>query len=256
LNFALRDHSPNYQLFFRFIEKYSPSGFIGIDADDPLIIELEEMMEKNDQFFYLADLIRINIIYTSKRSEEMMGIEPKDLSLYHFYDATHPDDIKRNSLGRATSLKLANDLFVAEKGWKLLSTTLRIKNPEGQYNNLLMQLYLFYSSRPYKTVYLLKVHTNIDWSKNIKNCYHYYLGEDLSYFKYPDPEMLKIGNVFSKRELEIIRLIGKSYNSDQIAEQLFLSPHTVNTHRRNILNKTGMSNMSELIYDLMERGLL
>ncbi len=249
-------NSSYYNLFFRFIEKYGPSGFTAIEPEDPLVVELEEKMEQHDQFFYIGDLIKINIIYTSKRSKQMMGIEPVDLSLYHFYDATHPDDIKRNSLGRATLLKLANEIFVAEKGSKLLSTVLRIRNPEGYYSNLLMQIFLFYSSLPFKTVYFLKLHTNIDWCIKQKSYYHYYLGEDLSNFKYPDAEMLKIGNNFSKREMEIIKLIGKSYNSDQIAEKLFLSPHTVNTHRRNILNKTGMSHMSELIFDLMERGLL
>jgi len=42
----------------------------------------------------------------------------------------------------------------------------------------------------------------------------------------------------------------------KITELLFLRPHTVNTHRRNILHNTGMDNISELIYDLIERGLL
>jgi hypothetical protein len=246
----------NYSLFFKFIEKYGPKGFTGIDPDDPLIVELEEMMEKNDQFIYIGDLINIKIIYCSKRSKQMIGIEPADLTLYHFFEGTHPDDVKRNSMGRATLLKVANDLFVAEKGFKLLSSNLKMRNTEGKYTNLLMQMYLFFSRVPYKSVFLLKIHTNIDSYKKIKHGYHYYLGDDLSYFRHPDDELLKTGNVFSKREFEIIRLIGKGLSSEHIAEQLFLSLHTINTHRRNILKKTGKETISELIYDLMERGLL
>jgi Zn-dependent M16 (insulinase) family peptidase len=64
------------------------------------------------------------------------------------------------------------------KGFKLLSSNLKMRNTEGKYTNLLMQMYLFFSL------------------------------------------------------------------------------HTVNTHRRNILKKTGKETISELIYDLMERGLL
>ena len=45
-------------------------------------------------------------------------------------------------------------------------------------------------------------------------------------------------------------------NSEQIAEKLFLSKHTINTHRNNILTKTGKSHISDLIYELKERGLL
>ena len=73
----------------------------------------------------------------------MMGVEPADLTFYQFYEGTHPDDLKRNSLGRSTLLKLANDLFVAgkEKECKLLSSNLRIRNAKGMYSNLLMQMY-------------------------------------------------------------------------------------------------------------------
>jgi DNA-binding NarL/FixJ family response regulator len=64
------------------------------------------------------------------------------------------------------------------------------------------------------------------------------------------------GNIFTDREFEIIRLIHDGLESEQIAEKLFLSKHTVNTHRKNILEKTGKSHISELIYDLHERGIL
>jgi len=40
--------SKDYNLFFRFIEKFSLTGFKGIDRTDPFILELEEMMENNN----------------------------------------------------------------------------------------------------------------------------------------------------------------------------------------------------------------
>jgi DNA-binding CsgD family transcriptional regulator len=246
----------SYSLFFKFIDTYSSAGYTRIDPNDPLIMELEEMMEAREQFFYISDLIQVKVIYTSRRCKEMIGIEPSDLTLYHLYAATHPEDMPRNSLGRAKVLKMAHDLFVAEKGHKVISTNFRVKDQAGIYSELLMQLYLFYSTVPYKSAYLLKVHTNIDRFKRIKHGYHYYLGEDLSYFRYPDEELLQTGNIFSDREFEIIRLVESGMSSEQIAEKLFLSLHTVNTHRRNILKKTGKAHISELIYDLTERGLL
>lgn len=51
----------------------------------------------------------------------------------------------------------------------------------------------------------------------------------------------------SKREFEIIRLLAKGLNSKAIAEELFISRHTVDTYRRNILEKTGCKNTAELI---------
>jgi hypothetical protein len=241
----------SYSLIHQFIETYGPSGFKGIKPDDPLMIKLEKIMEINDQFFYVGELIQINIIYTSKRSKQLIGVEPEDLTLYHFYQGTHPDDIQRLSIGRAKTLKMAHDLFVAEKGCALLSTNFKMQNPSGGYSNILTQLYLFYSSIPHKGAYLLKVHTNIDWYKMVKNRYHYYLGYDLSNFRYPDEELLGMGVPFSDREFEIIRLIESGLSSEQVAEKLFLSVYTVNTHRRNILKKSGKSTMLYQLFILL-----
>ena len=45
-------------------------------------------------------------------------------------------------------------------------------------------------------------------------------------------------------------------SSQEIAEKIFLSLHTVNTHRRNILQKTGYLRIQELVADLKDQGLL
>ncbi len=49
------------------------------------------------------------------------------------------------------------------------------------------------------------------------------------------------------REVEILRLVAKEYSSRQIAEILFISERTVETHRKNILKKTGATNLVGLI---------
>jgi len=64
------------------------------------------------------------------------------------------------------------------------------------------------------------------------------------------------GHHLSQRELEIIHLIEIGMSSKEIADKLFLSIHTVNTHRGNILIKTQKSHVSDLIYELKENGLL
>jgi DNA-binding CsgD family transcriptional regulator len=246
----------HYNLFLKFLETYTPSGFDGIGPNDPVLEELERIMELNNQFIYVADAIQMKIHFTSKRSKEILGIPPDELSFYHFMEATHPSDIQRLNLGRSKVVKLAQDLFIAEKGYTLVSTNYKYRIPSGEYSDFLVQCYLYYTTIPYKTVFFLKIHTNIDWHKKIKYGYHYYVGNDFSYFKYPDEELLQKGNIFSLREFEIIRLIGSGLSSDEIAEKLFLSVHTVNTHRRNILEKSGKENISELIYELIERGVL
>ena len=198
----------------------------------------------------------MNILFTSKRSTRMIGIDPEELTFYQFMEVTHPDEIQRLSLGRPKILKLAQDLYVAEKGARLLSTDFRMRNTLGDYSNLLIQGYLVYTTIPRKTVFFLKLHTNIDWYKKNKQGFHYYVGEDLTYFKYPDKELLDMGMLLSMREFEILKLVEQGLSSEQMAEKLFLSINTVHTHRCNMLEKTGKDSISDLVYSFKERGLM
>ena len=54
-------------------------------------------------------------------------------------------------------------------------------------------------------------------------------------------------NLLSLREKEVIRLISEGKSSFEIADQLFLSIHTVNNHRKNILHKLEINSLSLLI---------
>src|SRR3970040_292602 len=106
----------NYDLFFEFIESFSPVAFREINPADSLMMKLEDMMENNNQFLYIADIIQMKVIFTSKRSINMIGVEAKSVSPYHFMEATHPDDIQRLNLGRSKLIKLAQDIFISKGG--------------------------------------------------------------------------------------------------------------------------------------------
>ncbi len=245
-----------YDLFFKFIEAYSSVGFRGINRQDALILDLEKMMKINNQFFCIFDMLNMRIEFTSQGSLQMLGIKPDELTPYHFKEATHPEELTRNELGRAKLFKLAHELFVERKGEILASTDFRFRNLSGKYSNQLVQCYVFYSPLPTETVYLFNINTDIEWCKKHKHGSHYYLGNDLSYFRFPDEELLMTGHDLTDRELQIIKLIHNGLDSEQIAKKLFLSKHTVNTHRKNILHKTGKAHISELIFSLQEQGLL
>lgn len=51
----------------------------------------------------------------------------------------------------------------------------------------------------------------------------------------------------TQREREIIKLIAEGLTSQQMADQLFISPRTVETHRANVMKKIGVKNAVELV---------
>jgi len=63
-------------------------------------------------------------------------------------------------------------------------------------------------------------------------------------------------NILSPREIEIIRLIAKEYTSADIGRMLFISEHTVETHRKNIWRKTGVKSIVGLLNFAHEHQLI
>lgn len=59
---------------------------------------------------------------------------------------------------------------------------------------------------------------------------------------------------FTPREIDVLRLIGKGLSSKEIAEELGRAPTTIDTHRRHLLEKSGVKNSKELILYAVKEG--
>lgn len=58
------------------------------------------------------------------------------------------------------------------------------------------------------------------------------------------------------RELEVLQMIVKEHTNQEIAEKLYISPRTVDAHRRNLLQKTGARNTAGLVKYAFQQGLV
>ena len=58
------------------------------------------------------------------------------------------------------------------------------------------------------------------------------------------------------REIEIIKLVAEGKSAKEMADQLFLSVHTVDTHRRNVLVKLKMKNIADLVRFAAKNNLI
>jgi len=58
----------------------------------------------------------------------------------------------------------------------------------------------------------------------------------------------------SEREMEVLKLAAKGVNNKDIAEQLFLSPRTVQAHIGNIFGKLGVASRTEAVLYGLRRG--
>ena len=67
---------------------------------------------------------------------------------------------------------------------------------------------------------------------------------------------LKNQPTLTRREKEILTLISEGFTNPQIAEKLFISLYTVETHRKNLLSKFNTNNTASLIKIAATNGLL
>tara|TARA_R110002033_G_scaffold48024_3_gene93700 strand:- start:2527 stop:3174 length:648 start_codon:yes stop_codon:yes gene_type:complete len=60
----------------------------------------------------------------------------------------------------------------------------------------------------------------------------------------------------SKRETEVLKLIAQEFTTQEIADQLFLSKHTIESYRKNLISKLGVRNLAGLTRYAVEKGML
>jgi DNA-binding NarL/FixJ family response regulator len=110
--------------------------------------------------------------------------------------------------------------------------------------------------------YLLKNVGNVELFKALDAISHggaFYLSDELKNRRknneiFRDEFVQKMH--LTKREIEIIQWVVKSSSNEEIAERLFLSIHTVKTHRKNIMKKLGASGLPDMIRFAYENHLV
>ena len=86
--------------------------------------------------------------------------------------------------------------------------------------------------------------------------YSYGEGSQKVKYYHSDTKKTTDGDILSDREKDILRLIQEGQDSIEIAETLFLSLATVHTHRRNMLARTGMKDITALLQVAISIGMI
>ncbi|MFC1969207.1 response regulator [Chloroflexota bacterium] len=63
-------------------------------------------------------------------------------------------------------------------------------------------------------------------------------------------------DTLTSRERQVLQLVFEGNTNTEVADRLYISPRTVEVHRANMMRKLGIENQTQLIYYIMQRGLL
>ncbi|MRG44242.1 helix-turn-helix transcriptional regulator [Chitinophaga sp. SYP-B3965] len=209
--------------------------------------------------FYIIDFFDMSLSHISPSLYEMHGFNPETVTFNDILGAIHPEDI--DFVVRAEAFltkffyeKVGRDQLLTYK----ISYSHRARLKNGEYvlfNHQALMLTMDDTGGYGKS---LNIHTRIDHLSNA-NTYRISLiglkGQP-SYMNIDLEDEGKNKIEFSKREIDIIKLIGDGHNNEDIGKLLFISPLTVKTHRKNILEKSESKNTAQLIKNCMIQGII
>ena len=233
---------------------FSSYGHKSLDVHIKKIIELDSFLPYNSTFFCLTNTQNLSFEYISKNMFACLGlnaIEMQEKGMRYFWSRIHPDDLE----SWLSALNMLMDFTIneiPEEDRKQMSYTwnYRFKNSKGEYVNIIQNTTPLDFDKEYKPIIGLAHYTVLDPNVKMDVCASAkYLNNnneyETKYFNNFSQKLLTDG--ISNRERDIIRLLILNKTSKDIADKLFISPNTVDTHRRNILKKLKISSTGELV---------
>ncbi|MBN1820646.1 MAG: PAS domain-containing protein [Prolixibacteraceae bacterium] len=253
------------QLFLEYSRVMGAEKINPEDIDYAILDKHIEFLKKLDLIenssISVFDLYKREHVFVSSNFSNMLGYNLNEVEKQgndYFNSKVHPEDFPVN-------LKVGIELFrqsvkipVEErKNYKLVHDY-RIKNGSGKYIRVIEQQQALELDKKGKIWLAL---STVDFSPDQDlntgprfRIYNFKTGEIM------DPKTFTGISVnetkLSRREQEILKLVKEGLPSKEIAEKLFISVHTVNTHRQRILEKLNVTNSFEAIQYASGLGLM
>jgi DNA-binding CsgD family transcriptional regulator/PAS domain-containing protein len=199
---------------------------------------------------WICDLRTGGYEFMSANVTHLLGYAPRQFTtggLAFTRELLHPEDAGPAWQLLRRAYKCLLNLPACHRPLSGLSRDYRLRRADGTYVRLLEQSRVLQTDRAGNVTHLLGVCTDItDWKRNDVLSASVDSGHSHTCLTADDAPRPSAGGL-SQREREIIRLVSEGFNSQQIADQLFISVHTVNTHRRNISGKTKTRTAGSLV---------
>lgn len=214
---------------------------------------LESFPLNESQCLYVHNFESSSITF-QKGVFDFLGYKPEDFNseLVHNYFHPHDKEIVLRIIQASVDYAAENSLFLNGNVY----VTYRLQKRNGEYIKVLRQSNVFETDKSGKIISNLSLLTDISYM-NTSNCVEWKFDVDgLNQEAFKKYVGNQYENFFSHRELEIIREINNGLSSEEIGELLFISKHTVDTHRRNILKKVNCKNSIELIAFCRQIGIV
>ena len=221
---------------------------------------LDSVLGIGPYFTYIYDSYRGSYHFISKNIDKVLGYSEKQLMQLgrgEVYDAIHPEDRKPViSLAKKSWNYIRSVKPGLRKKYKV-SLDFRVRKHNQEYVRILLQKGILNQDKMGNVVHMVGICTDIShWHKGNEVTLTIAGTEDEQTFLSYRVDKTDEPVTLSDRERQILGLIARGYSSKSIARDLSISPHTVNSHRRNMMDKLGVHKTINLVNYALNKGLI
>jgi DNA-binding CsgD family transcriptional regulator len=224
-----------------------------IDLSNKLI----SFFQVGDYYYFIFNLSILDLELVSADIEKVSGYSPSEFSLNALMDKIHIEDrpwfLNFENKAREFLLNLPKEKLMKYK----VRYDFRLRKKDGSYIRILQQSMVIEHDDEGQILRTFAVHTDISHLKPEGNPALSIIGLDgePSYINVDVEKIFTVSKEFlSKREKQILLLIMDGKLSKEIGEMLHISKQTIDTHRKNMIERNQVRNTSELITKAIKQG--
>jgi DNA-binding CsgD family transcriptional regulator len=216
--------------------------------------ELDEYLPRMQSYFIVTNTITQTYPFVSKNFDYALGLDREKMATIgapYWFSHFHPDDLPIwMRVLEELMLFTMTEIPRKERPNLIYTWNMRIKNSKGEYLNAFEHQTPTYFDENGKPIIGIAHQSIVGGGEqrpiiatvkklNEKNEY------ETIFYKNYSQRLLTMA--LTNREKDVVRLLALNKTSKEIAEKLFISSHTVNVHRKNILSKLNFENTNELV---------
>tara|TARA_R110002050_G_scaffold173352_1_gene305500 strand:+ start:7762 stop:8502 length:741 start_codon:yes stop_codon:yes gene_type:complete len=214
----------------------------------------EKFPLNNKQCLYVAHWADKGMIY-EKNLESLTGYTLAEFNAEDLVAYTHPDD--RDIVKKITKGVVEHVIKIPTSNEEAhLFLSFRFLKKDGNYCKILRQSSAFERDVKGRMVSNFSLLTDISFLETSDRVEWNFQANELDLKKFKKVVYQLYKDFYTKREKEVIRMLDKDFTSEQIAQNLHISKHTVQTHRKNILKKAKSHSIDDVLLFCKKNGIL
>ncbi len=219
--------------------------------------KLLSFFQVGEYYYYIFNVKKSVFDFMSNEITRVLGYEPDEVDVPFFLSKIHPDDqpwfLNFENKSAEFFATLSHEQIPNYK----VRYDYRIRKKNGNYIRILQQVVTIQIGEDNGLLRTFGVHTDISHIKQqgVPVLSFIGLNGEPSYINVDAKKIFSLEKPFlTAREKEILCLLIEGKTSDEIGRQLFISKLTVDSHRKNLLNKTGCINTAALTSLAVKKG--